>query len=110
MRKRCIGISKNAFFGWQVGHFYTAITEKQRNMAVFRSLPKLYEGMVVILENHMDNFTVEDIYARIVREEDRIERAGMMQEMHQVKNIAHLGYYLFVLHLERAQETMLLEN
>ena len=47
------------------------ISDDQYKMALSRSLPKPYESLVVTSENVFDTLSIEDIHARILREESR---------------------------------------
>lgn len=55
----------------KLGTIGAAVSDDHYKMALLRSLPESYEGLVVTLENLMDDLSIEDIHARIIREEGR---------------------------------------
>ena len=58
----------------KLGTIGAPVTDDQYKMALLRSLPKSFENLVVTLENLMDNLSIQDIHARIIREEARRAR------------------------------------
>eukprot|EP00171_Calliarthron_tuberculosum_P003822 IDg3822t1 len=60
----------------KLGSIGAPVSEDQYKMALLRSLPRSYESLVVALENLIDNLSVEDIHARIIREEARRAKSG----------------------------------
>lgn len=65
----------------RLGTIGTPISDEQYKMALLRSLPSSYESLVVTLENLIDNLTVEDIHARIIREESRKSKSSTDVDM-----------------------------
>ena len=55
----------------QLGTIDAPVDDQQYKLALLRSLPRKYETLVVTLENLLDTLTIEDIHARIMREEVR---------------------------------------
>ena len=55
----------------KLGTIGNAIDDGQYKLSLLRSLPNSYESLVVTLENLIDDLTIEDIHARIIREEAR---------------------------------------
>lgn len=60
----------------QLGTIGSPIDDEQYKMSLLRSLPKSYESLVVTLENLVENLSIEDLHARILREEARRKRDG----------------------------------
>ena len=55
----------------QLGTLGVKISDEQYILTLLRSLPGRFESLVVTLENLVDTLKVEDIHARILREESR---------------------------------------
>lgn len=55
----------------KLGTIGAAVSDDHYKMALLRSLPDSYDGLVVTLENIMDTLSIEDIHDRIIREEAR---------------------------------------
>ena len=51
-------------------------TEDEYKLAILRSLPSNYESLVVTLENLIDQLGIQDVHARLLREEARQKSSG----------------------------------
>ena len=60
----------------QLATLGVAVSEEQYKLTLLRSLPQSFDSLVVTLENMADDLKIEDIHARILREESRQESLG----------------------------------
>lgn len=60
----------------KIGAIGVPVDDEQFKFALLRSLPHAYESLAVTLENMVDYLSMEDVHARIVREEVRRKKRG----------------------------------